>query len=134
MASGADVLVSNSYPDEHQFNRAVWLAPRVLKEGGDLVIVGWTHDGQAIHQYAGRFGTDFGGRGYSPAMRAKPLANAGRVIILAPFLAHVDRMEWGAEKVVWCKNWGEVLAELAGRHGPGTKVAVYPYTALQIGN
>ncbi len=128
----ADVLVSNAYPDEHQFNRAVWLAPRCLKEGGDLVIVGWSHEGQVVHQYAGRFGTDFGGRGWGAGLRAKPLAKVGRVIILSPFLAMTDRMEWGAEKVVWCKEWGEVLAELADRHGPGTRTVVYPYTPLQL--
>lgn len=132
MVGGADVLVSNAYPDEHQYNRAVWLAPTCLNEGGDLVVIGWSHEGQVVHQYTGRFGTEFGGRGWIAGNRSKPLARAGRVIILAPFLAEIDRMEWGAEKVVWCRSWGEVMAELADRHGPGTRAVVYPYTPLQL--
>jgi hypothetical protein len=52
---------------------------------------------------------------------------------MAPFLSKYDRAEAGPpEKVVWCKDWGDVLAELTGKHGPGTKVAVYPYAPLQI--
>ena len=54
-----------------------------LKEGGDLVVVAWSHEGQVIHQYAGQFGTNFGGRGWSAGARSKTLAKAGRVIILA---------------------------------------------------
>ena len=52
---------------------------------------------------------------------------------MAPFLTKVDRMEFGAdEKVVWFKTWAEVLADLMLRHGPGTKVGVYPYPPIQI--
>jgi lactate racemase len=132
MVRDVDVLVTNAYPDEHQYNRAVWLTPRCLKEGGDLVIVGWNREGQTVHQFSSRFGTEFGGRGWNDGAKAKPLARAARVFILAPFLAQSDRMEWGADRVVWCRSWGEVLGHLAERHGQGTKVAVYPYTPLQV--
>lgn len=36
------------------------------------------------------------------------------------------------EKVVWCQTWAEALAELAGTHGPGTRVGVYPYAPPQV--
>jgi hypothetical protein len=52
---------------------------------------------------------------------------------MAPTLSKVDRMEFdAAEKVVWYQSWGEVLADLVSRHGPGARVAVYPYAPLQI--
>ncbi len=132
MVGDADVIISNSYPDEHQYNRAVWVAPKYLKEGGDLVVVSLSSEGQICHQYTGRFGTDFGGAGWSLGARAKPLAKVSKVYIVAPFLSRYDRMEWGNEKVVWCKSWGEALAELTTRHGAGTKAVVYPYSPLQF--
>lgn len=131
-ARDADVVIANSYPDEGQMGRAHWVVPASLKEGGDVVVLTHSHEGQNLHQLSGRFGTDYGGRGYR-AERYPNLARAGRVILMAPFLSKLDREAAGpAEKVVWCKDWGEVLAELAGRHGPGTRVAVYPYAPLQM--
>ena len=129
----ADVVVSNTYPDESQFMRSTWCVPLSLNEGGDVVMVIQSHEGQNLHQYGGQFGSDFGGRGWVPGLRAKLLAKAERVLVFAPFLSMYDRMELGAPKkqVVWCKDWGEVLAELAMGHGLGTKVAVYPYASLQ---
>ncbi len=133
LAKDADILVSNAYPDEHQFSRAIWLAPHSLREGGDMVVVGWSHEGQVVHQYSGRFGTDFGGRGWSQGARSRLLAKVGRTIVMAPFLSMSDRMDLGGpDKVLWCKSWGEVLAELAAHHGPGTRVVVYPYAPLQL--
>ncbi len=132
LVGDADVLVSNSYPDEHQFNRAVWITPQCLKEGGDLVIICQSDEGQVLHQFSGRFGTDFGGRGYVPGSRAKALAKAGRIIIMTPFLSMLDRMEWGGDRVVRCEDWGEVMAVLAERHGAGTRAVVYPCTPLQL--
>ena len=133
MAKDADIVVTNSYPDEHQMGRAHRFIPYSLKEGGDVVVLICSADGQCLHQFSSRFGTEFGGRNYRPGERYPSLAKAGRVILMSPFLSKYDRSDAGpSEKVVWCKDWGEVLAELASRHGASTKVAVYPYAALQI--
>lgn len=133
MATGADVVVTNAYPDEGQMGRAHWVVPVSLREGGDAVVLTHFHEGQNLHQYRGRFGTDFGGRAFTPGGRYPHLAKAQRVLLMAPFLSMNDRSEAGpAEKVIWCKEWGEVLAELTSRHGAGTRVAVYPYAPLQI--
>jgi lactate racemase len=129
----ADILVSNGYPDECQFMRSTFLVPHSLKEGGEVVIVNHAYGGQAVHMWAGRWGTQFGGDGWSAGNRAKHLAKASRVYILAPALSRLDRMEFGAaEKVVWCQSWGEILADLVTRHGADTRVAVYPYAPLQL--
>ncbi len=128
-----DILVSNGYPDECQFLRSTWPVPLSLREGGDVVLVNFAHSGQVLHQWSGRFGSDFGGGGWTPNGRAKNLTRAARVFVYAPFLAKADRMELGApEKVIWCKEWGEVLAELSSRHGAGAKVGVYPYAPIQV--
>ena len=129
----ADILVSNTYPDECQAIRATWPVPRSLKEGGDVVLVTHSYDGQNLHQFAGRFGTNYGGRGYTPRRVGGNLTKANRVIVLAPNLSWNDRESIGPpEKVEWYRTWAEVLADLASRHGPGARVAVYPYAPLQI--
>jgi nickel-dependent lactate racemase len=133
VATGADVVVINTYPDESQFVRSTWCVPTSLKEGGDVVMVIQSHEGQNLHHFGGQFGTDYGGRGWQPGLRSRLLAKAGRILVFAPYLSMYDRKELGApeKEVVWCQDWGEVMAELAGHHGNGTKVAVYPYASLQ---
>ena len=133
MATDVDVLVSNSYPDESQPYRATWCVPVSLREAGDVVLMIHSPLGQVLHQWGSRFGTDYGGRGYRPGATYSNLERAARIIVLAPHLSKYDRnhMRSGG-KAVWCKSWGEALAELLGRHGPGTKVGVYPYAPLQL--
>ncbi|MHB1134867.1 MAG: lactate racemase domain-containing protein [Chloroflexota bacterium] len=128
----ADLLVINGYPDESQFSRSTWCVPLSLRQGGDVVLMTFSHEGQNLHQWAGRWGTGFGGRNWKPGGRAQNLAKAERVIVYAPRLSMIDRTELGAlEKIVWCKEWGDVLAELMPRHGAGAKVGVYPYASIQ---
>jgi hypothetical protein len=114
--------------------RSHWVVATSLKEGGDAVVINYSHEGQNLHQFSSRFGTDYGGRNYTPRGGRYPnLAKAGRVILLAPFMSKYDMEDAGpAEKIVWCRDWAEALAELTTRHGAGTKVAVYPYAPLQI--
>ncbi len=97
------------------------------------MVLGHSREGLLLHQLSGRFGTDFGGRVYNPNRNPYRLNKAARIIILSPFLSKYEKDNIGlSEKVIWCRNWGEALAELAGKHGSGTKVGVYPYASLQI--
>ena len=133
VVKNADVVVVNTYPDESQFSRSTWCVPPSLNEGGDVVMVIQSHEGQNLHHYGGQFGSDYGGRGWSAGSRARLLAKAGRVLVFAPYLSMYDRKELGApeKEIVWCKDWGEVMAELVGHHSAGTRVVVYPYASLQ---
>ena len=107
--------------------------PASLNEGGDVVIITYSHDGQNLHQWNSRFGKDYGGRGYTPEHVSSHIEKAAKIIVVAPHLSRYDRDMIGPqEKVTWCKTWAEALAELTGRHGPGTKVGVYPYAPLQM--
>jgi hypothetical protein len=129
----ADVLVLNSYPDEPQMGRALWPVAHSLNEGGDVVLVNYSHEGQNLHQWSGRFGKEYGGRHYNPDRLYQNLKKASRIIVMAPHLSRYDReMAGPSDKVTWYKTWAEVLAALAGRHGPGTRVGVYPYAAMQL--
>jgi nickel-dependent lactate racemase len=131
--AGADVLVLNSYPDECQLVRSMGCIPDSLQEGGDVVIITHSHEGQNLHQLNSRFGKDYGGRLYNPVHVYRFIEKAAKIIVVAPHLSKYDRELIGPkEKVTWCKTWAEALAELAGRHGAGTKVGVYPYAPLQV--
>ncbi len=129
----ADVLVLNSYPDESQIVRSMGYIRTSLREGGDVVLVTYSHEGENLHQLGSRFGTDYGGRLYHPAGIYRSVEKAAKIIVVAPHLSKYDRDNIGPrEKLTWCKTWAEALAELTGRHGSGTKVGVYPYAPLQM--
>ena len=132
LAENADVVIANSYPDESQMGRSLRCSLPSLKEGGDLVLIIHSPDGQVLHQYSGRFGTDYGGRNYKPGQPSNRLDKVNRIVVMAPCLSKCDRESIGpVEKITLCRNWSEVLADLCSRHGAGTKAAVYPYAALQ---
>ena len=128
-----DVVVANSYPDEGQLWRAMWCIPTSLRESGTAVVLTHSDEGYNLNQLRGRFGTDYGGRMYSPDRLSSMYKKAAKVIVVAPHLSKYEKNEAGpAEKVVWCRNWDEALKELADGNGPETKVGVYPYAPLQI--
>jgi hypothetical protein len=104
-----------------------------LKQGGDAVIWSYAPDGQTLHQLNDRFGTDFGGRQFKPGRILKPQEKAARLIFVAPYLSKYERdAVCLPEKFVHCRDWGEALAELVSKNGPGTKVGVYPYVPIQM--
>lgn len=132
-AKDVDIVVANAYPDEAQMSRASWFVPLSLKDGGDVVLINHSPDGQNLHQLSSRFGTAYGGRMYNPGRLNRNLDKAQRILVMSPILSRYDRDDIGGkDRVVWCKTWGEVLAELVSSHGAGTKVAVYPYAPLQL--
>ena len=132
----ADVLVLNSYPDESQLERSMGWVPTSLHEGGDVVLLTHSHEGENLHQLNGCFGTDYGGRFYTPARVSRVyryIEKAAKIIVVAPHLSRYDRDKIGPqEKLTWCKTWVEALAQLTDRHGSGTKLGVYPYAPLQM--
>ncbi len=56
---------------------------------------------------------------------------AGKILVMAPHMSRYDLDNLG-EKAVWYRCWADVIADLAGRYGAGTRVGVYPYAPLQI--
>ncbi len=130
----ADVVVLNTYPDECQLGRSTECISSSLKEGGDVVILTHSYEGQNLNQLNSRFGTEYGGQGYSPTKNVyHHMEKAAKIIVMAPFLSKYDRDQIGPpEKLIWHKTWAEALAELVGRHGPNTMVGVYPYGPLHV--
>ncbi len=128
---GADIVVANAYSKAGEAFVAVLGATKVLKdEGGDLVIISTTPEGQVTHYLSRSFGKSIGGRLWR-AKTALP-SKVDRLIMLTPF---PDRTaaDWlaPADSIVWCETWDEVLKHLVIGHGSGTKVAVIPDATIQ---
>lgn len=133
LTEDADVVIANSYPDEGQISRSLRYVDAMIREGGDLVIVNHSYEGQNLHQLSSRFGSDYGGRAYNPGRFNDAVKKAGRIFVLAPHLSRYDRDTIGPEgKVVWGTSWAEILADLVVKNGAGSKVAVLPYAPLFI--
>jgi nickel-dependent lactate racemase len=128
----ADIVIANAYPDEHQIMRTQWAFQESLREGGDAVIVCYIPNGQVLHQYSMRFGTEYGGPGWRLGLRQSKLSKARHLFFLAPSLSGYDRQELAIRgKFTWAKEWSEILSSLEDHHGSGTQVAVYPYASMQ---
>ena len=130
--SPADVVVVNSYPQEAQPTAAAGLGLPTLREGGDLVALSHSPKGIGLNHYLHtRWGTDYGGREWSPGM-AWNVEQAGRIFVVSPYTSRSDQLsDLENPKVRWHRSWEEALPELAVGHGPGTRVNVFPYAAIQ---
>ena len=132
VAPPSDVVVLNSYPQEDQPTKALWLAVQSVKPGGDLVILSHSANGLSHPHYMfGRFGTEFGGRGWTPR-RHFQAGEAGRVIFCSPYLTKFDRDSFHGDNVFFVKTWGEVRAMLERERTTPASVAVYPYASIQM--
>ncbi len=127
----ADVSIGNGYPMANEGYKAYHVAIESVKEGGDLVFLLYTPEGCRVHYYNGRFGADYGGRGWKPDVYVKKPWRMGRVIVVSPYLMKADEFYYG-EGSIWVRYWSEALELLEDAHGEDAKVALYPCAAMQI--
>jgi hypothetical protein len=103
-----------------------------LKDSGDVVILVHTPEGARGHYYTGRFGTDYGGKGWNPGGFFPTSLRTKSLYVVAPHSSLADYHYFGLTSR-WVKSWNEALSELRTRHGASrVKVAVYPYAPIQI--
>ena len=127
----ADVSIGNGYPMANEGYKAYHIAVESVREGGDLVFLLYTPEGCRVHYYNGRFGADYGGRGWRPDVYIRRPWRMGRVIAVSPHLMKADEAYYG-EGSLWVKSWTEALRLLEDAHGPEARVALYPCAAMQI--
>ena len=127
----ADIVVANGYPMANEGYKAYHIGVESVREGGDLVFLIHTPEGCRVHHYNGRFGTDYGGRGWRPDVYVKKPWRMGRVICNSPHILKADEPCYG-EGSTWVKTWGEALALLEEAHGEEATVALYPTAAMQM--
>ncbi len=129
----ADIAVVNGYPMENEAYKVFSTAIESVRKGGDVVVLLHTPESSRGHYYNGRFGSDFGGRGWSPDVYLKKPWKMGRVIVVSPWHSLADEWYFGVGSR-WVKSWDQaldLLLEKHDRHG-NARTAVYPYAALQI--
>ena len=125
-----DIVVCNTYPIENQATKGVWPGRVSLKVGGTAVVITQSIEGQAMHYLTGRFGSDYGGRLWTPSKAGIP--SAERVIVYSEYLSRTDLDRFGpAETVIGCRTWAEVLSHLGTAYPGDAQVAVYPCAAIQ---
>ena len=124
-----DLVIANAFVKANEMPIAVGLGRAALKpEGGTVVVIADSPEGQVVHYLLGRFGRDHGGRLYP----LRPLSPQVKVIIMAPCF---DRTfgDWFAnpEVITFTRDWPQTLELLQTLHGPGARVAVLPNATMQ---
>ena len=133
LRKNVDVGVSNVYSVGYaQYG----LSKESVKPDGDIAALNFNAMGMLIHRTFGRWGSDYGGPLFRPGSLTNSVTegesatgglNANGVIVVNPF-PHSKSQEWRwqTNKIQWVKTWEAALEKLTERHGPGTKVAIYP--------
>ena len=126
-----DLMVVNTFPIEEAPMKALWPARESLSKGGDVVFVWQNTMGKIPHYLVGTWGCEYGGRKWSkPDPHRFP--HARKLFVYTETLTKEERWWWGPEeRVVWCRDWSELIDTLKPHHGRGTRVAIYPYATLQ---
>jgi nickel-dependent lactate racemase len=129
--SNADIVIGNGYPMANEGYKAYYLLRDSIREGGDMIFLLYTPEGCRVHHYNGRFGTDYGGRGWTKTTYLKKPWKMERVICVSPEVAKMDEYYYG-EGSQWVKSWGQALDLLKEKHGTDASVALYPTAAMQL--
>lgn len=126
-----DIVVTNAYPIENQATKAAWPARLCLKEGGTAVVVTHSPEGQASHYLMGRFGTNYGGRGWTAGKAG--IEKANQTLVCSPYLSRTDLDGFGPEeKVIGLATWEETLNKLLESYPNKAKVGVFPCASIQL--
>jgi len=127
----ADIVIGNGYPMANEGYKAYYLLRDSVRQGGDMVFLLYTPEGCRVHHYNGRFGTDFGGRGWTKTTYLKKPWKMNRVICVTPELTKADEYYYG-EGSQWVKTWSNAQEMLTDVHGEDATVAIYPSASMQI--
>jgi nickel-dependent lactate racemase len=128
----ADISIGNSYPMANEGYKAYHITLESVRKGGDLVYLLYTPEGCRVHFYNGRFGTDYGGEGWSPEVYTKKPWKMGRVICVSPRgLMKADEHYYG-EGSKWVRKWSEARKLMEETYGSSAMVAIYPTASMQI--
>jgi nickel-dependent lactate racemase len=128
---GADVVIGNGYPMANEGYKAFRIAEESVRDGGDIVFLLYTPEGCRVHYYNGRFGTDYGGRGWRPDVYVRDPWKMGRVLVVTPQILKADEYYYGKGSL-WLNDWRLAMEHLMDKNGRDATIAVYPTAAMQI--
>ena len=132
-ASGYDLVVSNSYGKANESAIALGVALSLIERGkGTVVLISDAPEGQATHYVMRAWGSDYGGRHYSPRQKGFVPKFVKKLIVMAP---HPDRtnldMICHIDDGIFVKTWSEVLAIIEKDFPGEAKIAVVQDGTMQ---
>lgn len=133
-ASGYDIVVSNAYGKANESAIALLLALLTMKPGGQgtAVLISDAPEGQVPHYVMRAWGTDYGGRHYSPKGPGFIPLLMKKLIVLNPCPDRTGLdLVCHADDAVTVKTWEDVLRILEQDHPEGAKVAVIQDGTMQ---
>jgi len=127
----ADVVVANAYLKENQAVAAMGIAAHAVRDGGTVVLIVDSPEGQNAHYLYGKFGKNLGGRLWSrPPSYSKKMT----VVVYSRYKERDPMLEIAdPEHLIWTKTWSETIeAVAASTNVSRPKVAVFPAAGIQV--
>jgi len=130
-SAGADVVVANAYLKENQAVAAMNIAARAVRDGGTVVLLVNSPEGQNTHYLYGKFGKHLGGQ-----LWARPPTHSRKMTIVVcsrykerdPMLEIAD-----PEHLVWTRTWSETIEAIAASTNVSRpRVVVFPAAGIQV--
>lgn len=125
-ATGYDLAICNAYAKVSESAIAIMLALPLLKpQEGVGVLISDAPEGQVPHYVIRAWGTEYGGRHYSPRLKGRVQGLMKKLIVMSPY---PDRTSLDLichrEDAIVVKTWPEVLASLEKEFPGKARVAV----------
>jgi hypothetical protein len=129
-----DVGVFSAYPKDSEYLQVgmafnLWRsAPRpVVKDSGSVVACTAASEGAGFHSLIGP-GRKIEASGGFPASMFAPR----NVVVFSTGVTEWDLTEPARDGLTVSQNWDAVIGQLRERHGSGSTVAVFPWSAIQL--
>lgn len=127
---GKDIVIANTFAKSNEAWIGLPTAYTALKpEGGDIVVIGNTPEGQVTHYLLGPFGETIWG----PLRRERKIPpQVNRLIVYTEYPNLASRAWFGTtDKTLFLHKWDDVLQVLQAANGKDAKIAVYPNAEIQ---
>lgn len=127
---GKDIVIANTFAKANEAWIGLGIAyPAVKQEGGDIVLIANSPEGQVTHYLLGPFGDT----SWGPQRQISTLPDhINRLIVFTEYPDPASR-SWfpKTDRVLFLHKWEDVLRVLQESHGPVAEVAVFPNAEIQ---
>jgi len=127
---GKDIVIANTFAKANEAWIGLPVAYTGLKpEGGDIVLLGNTPEGQVTHYLLGPFGETIWG----PLRQERKIPpQVNRLVVYTEYPDLASRVWFGnGDKTLFLHKWDDVLQTLQEIHRKDAKVVVYPNAEIQ---
>jgi len=126
-----DIVIANTRAKANEGWLGLPISYKAIKpEGGDVVLIANTPEGQVTHYLLGPFGM----ASWGPLRREPRIPRRVNHLIIFTEYPDLSSRSWFGEdsdKVIFLHKWDDVLRFLQKNHGRDTKVVVYPNAEIQ---